>query len=221
VHRIERARATRGFTLIELLAVLAMIGIIVVAASPSFVRVLRDRRVNRAAMQLVDFIRTARTRAIGHGQPVLLRWNAQSFIPANDATAGTGGVQIVEPIVTTSAAATNCSQTQWNTPATQMIAAFDIQNGEYNYTAIKFYDDTGNGTPGSGASPTYVELCFSSTGRMYIREGASGSATGSFRQVLGVPTFAVFNIQNNPGKALNATTRWVFVPPNGAARLML
>jgi type IV fimbrial biogenesis protein FimT len=206
------------------MAVLAMISVIIVTASPTFVRLMRDRRVNRAGMQLVDYLRTARTRAIGHGQPILVRWWSQGFLPSgSDPTAGTGGIEIDEPIVTTSGASTNCNTTAWFGPTTQKMASFDIQNREYSYTAITFYDDTGtSGAAGSGAVPNYAEICFSSTGRMYIREGAGGVAAGAFRQVVGVPSFAVFNLQNNPSQAISyITTRWVLVPPNGDARMAL
>src|SRR4051794_38527987 len=62
----------RGFTLAEMLAVVAMISILAVSASPVFVSMMRDRRVNRAAFQLVDMVRTARMRAIGRNLPVQL-----------------------------------------------------------------------------------------------------------------------------------------------------
>jgi type II secretion system protein H len=215
-HRLllRSRRGARGFTLIELLAVLAMLAIIVVGASPTFVRLMRDRRVNRAAMQLVDNLRWARTLAIGKGQPILVRWSGTglrgAYGKANmDPTAGTGGIEIDEPIVTTSAAATNCATTQWLTASTQPVNVFDIQTGAYGFTGIQFFDDL-------GGTPTLANLCYSATGKMYIQR----NATGGFFPVLGVPVFAVYNLQNNP--AMNAgalTTRWVYAPPNGAARM--
>ena len=46
------------------------------------------------------------------------------------------------------------------------------------------------------------------------------TATGAFHPVLGVPSFAVFNLSNNPNMLL-AAARWVWVPPNGVARMAL
>lgn len=191
---------------------LAIIALLSVAASPTFVRLMRDRRVNRAAMQLVDYLRTARTMAIGRGQPILVTWNAAGVLPVKYA-GGTGYLEIDEPIVTNNAAATLCSTTLWHTASTQMVTNFDLQNGKYEYAAITFYDDT-------GATPGYAEFCFSNTGRMYLRTGAAGAAAGAFHAVLGVPSFAIFNTDNNPSLALGAA-RWVFAPPNGAARMGL
>jgi type IV fimbrial biogenesis protein FimT len=210
-HRLlpRARRAARGFTLIELLAVLAMMAIIVVGASPTFVRLMRDRRVNRAAMQLVDHLRWARTLAIGKGQPILVRWTGTGFNAVVDATAGTGGIDLWEPIVTTNAAATNCATTLWLTPTTQRVDYFDIQNRKYSYTGIQFYDDV-------GGTPTLANFCYSATGKMYIQR----NATGGFFPVLGVPVFAVYNLQNNPTMNPGVlTTRWVYAPPNGAARM--
>jgi type IV fimbrial biogenesis protein FimT len=209
-RRSKRVPHAPGFTLIELLAVLAMMAIIVAGASPTFVRLMRDRRVNRAAMQLVDYLRTARTLAIGKGQPILVRWTSTGFHPVIDTTAGTGGIEIDEPIVTTSAATTNCATTQWLTASTQMVNRFDIQSGQYGFTGIQLIDDLGN-------TPTLANFCFSATGKMYIQR----NATGAFLPLLGVPAFAVYNLQNNPAMQNNINTRWVYALPNGAARMAM
>jgi hypothetical protein len=81
------------------------------------------------------------------------------------------------------------------------------------YTAITFYDD-------AGATPNYSEICFTAQGRMYLRDGSNGLATGAFHAVVGVPSFAVFNVSTNPNMLLG-NARWVWVPPNGTARLAL
>jgi prepilin-type N-terminal cleavage/methylation domain-containing protein len=207
-------RRSHGFTLIEVLAVLAMISVIVLSASPTFVRLMRDRRVNRAAMQLVDYLRTGRTMAIGRGQPIVVSWNATGILPQTH-TAGTGAIQLVEPVVTGTGVGivNNCNQTAWGTAATQVVSAFDVQNGSYDYTYITFYDD-------ANTTPNYTEICFSPTGRMWLREGSAGLATGSFHLVLGVPAFSVLNYDPVTG-VQQGPLRRVFVPPNGMARMQL
>jgi Tfp pilus assembly protein FimT len=189
-----------------------MISLLVVLASPSFVRLMRDRRVNRAAMQLVDYLRTGRSMAIGRGQPIVVSWNAKGVLPMTR-PGGTGTISLVEPIVTTFALETTCNQTAWGTAATQMVNSFDIQDGMYDYTYVTFFDDV-------GANPAYTEICFSNTGRMWLREGSGSPLTGSFHLVTGVPAFSVLNfdpvtsIQQGP-------LRRVFAPPNGMARMQL
>jgi type IV fimbrial biogenesis protein FimT len=223
--RRARARA-RGFTLIEMLAVLAMMTVLIYTATPGVIGLMRDRRVNRAAMQIMDRLRRARTMAIGKGQPIVVRWNASGYHAVIDSTAGTGGIQIWEPIVTTATTSStnlnapggvyapvygSCLQTAWFTAQTQMVDNFDIQTGLYNYTAVTFQDDTG------ATQVAYADFCFSGTGRMYLRTVPGGT----FHAVLGVPSFAVFNLQTNPGMLLNINTRYVYAPPNGAARMAL
>jgi type IV fimbrial biogenesis protein FimT len=226
---LVRSPRLRGFTLAEVLVVMAMISVLVVAASPTFVKLLRDRRVNRAGMQLVDYLRTARTMAIGRGLPMLFTWNATGTLPQSF-PGGTGSFEITEPIVQANVAAaaacapagttpgytTTCNTTLWHTACTQIVGGtgrpFDIQNGAYNYTAITFYEEDGITTsPG-------VDFCFSPTGRMYGRVGPAGGVGGAFAPVLGVPRFAVFNLSTNPTSD-PAGARWVYVLPNGVARL--
>ena len=203
-----------GFTLIELIGVLAMISLLVVMASPTFVRVMRDRRVARAAMQLVDYYRTARTAAIGRGQPMLVTYNANG----NAAThpGGTGRITMVEPIVTTMQAAKTCNTAVWSDPTqAQTTATFDVQNGFYDYAYITAYDDNVVQT-----KTTYMEICFSNTGRMWLREGGAPPLNTAFHLVTGVPSFSVLNLNVVSGKQ-QGPPRTVFVPPNGMARLQL
>lgn len=185
---------------------LALIGLLTVAASPTFVRMLRDRRVSRAASTVVDYLRTARTLAIGRGQPMLVTWNANGILPATH-PGGTGYLSLEEPIVTKNNLADTCSLTAWHTTATQKVTEFDIQNGKYDYTTLTFFDE-------SNGSPQGAEICFSPTGRMYLRTGAAGGVTGAFAQVMGVPSFAVVN--NSTGMI-----RRVYLMPNGVARMQL
>lgn len=191
---------------------LALIALLVVTASPTFVKLLRDRRVNRAASQVVDYMRTARTMAIGRGQPILLSWDAKGKIPQT-LPGGTGHMTITEPIISTFQVSTTCSTTKWGTATTQAIAEFDLQSGLYEYTSMVFYDE-------AGKNPSAFDICFSPTGRMYIRSGTASPLAGAFSQVTGVPNFAVFNLDSNPTQALGAA-RWVYLMPNGTARLQL
>jgi type II secretion system protein H len=217
--RLARRDRSAGFTLVELLIVLAMIMLLVVIASPTSAQLMRDRRVSRAAMTIVDYLRTARTSAIGRGQPMLVSWNAAGVLP-NANPGGTGYLELDEPIVTSNNMANTCDMTQWRTAATRLVTNFDIQNGKYNYTSLAFYDESGTVQQGA-------DMCFSPTGRMYIRTGGAGAVTGAFSLVMGVPAFAVYNVFSNPTMTLSpggvgsAGARWVFLMPNGVARVQL
>jgi type IV fimbrial biogenesis protein FimT len=206
----------------EILAVLAMVAILVVTASPTFVRLLRDRRVNRAAMHLVDYYRTARTRAMGRGQPMVVVWNAAGGL-TNTQPGSPGLLQLIEPNVISSAVAPNCAQidpTNIQPPGTvgvSEVSRMDFKNGFYTYTNASFNDDA---TP--QVAHGYTEVCFSPSGRSYIRF----STGGVYRPVVGVATFAVRNVDiatanTTPCGATEPACRTVFLPPNGVARMAL
>src|SRR4051812_25550759 len=92
----------RGFTLAEMLAVIAMIGILTTVAAPAFTTMMRDRRINRAGMHIADCYRTARSRALGRGMPVLIHWDANAGLQRHDPLVGistSGVLSIIEPIV--------------------------------------------------------------------------------------------------------------------------
>jgi type IV fimbrial biogenesis protein FimT len=217
--------------LTELLAVIALISVLVVAASPTFIRLMRDRRVNRAAMQTIDYLRTARMMAIGRGLPILLTWDSAGNL--NNAEPGTTGlIRVVEPIVTldpalkTPGLSPTCGLTDFanlQPPGTaggvMETARFDLKNGLYGGTCKYFADDT-------GTFRAYAEICFAPSGSSWIRT-APGAA---FRRMTGVASFAVYNAYLGgtgfpcPGApTLPAPPPWrtVFVPPNGLARMAL
>ncbi len=204
--------STRGFTMAEMLTVVAIISVLAASASPIFINMMRDRRVNRAAMQVVEMVRMARTRSIGRNLPILVHWDA------GGGTKGRGLLTLSEPIVVNAAAATNCRTTLWADPTkVQEITRFDLAigssnaagtNGLYERALIKFIT---NSAAGGAESPT-ADICFSGTGRTYI------TTAGVQAQLTNVPMFTITN-----AAALNGTgqVRTVYVPPNGVARLAL
>jgi prepilin-type N-terminal cleavage/methylation domain-containing protein len=184
-----RRGPARGFTIAELLAVLVMIGILVVAASPAFINMVRDGRIRGGAMQVVDMYRTARTRALGRGAPVLITWDNK------------GVLTLLEPIMDNSSEPSpGCTGIAWDDPVRiypHMV--FDFRSGHYENASFAFIDLT-------GATAPKADICYSSRGRAFIRTG------GVFSELTGVPTFTVTN-------GWTGLVRTIFLPPNGIARL--
>lgn len=182
-----------------------MISVLVVASSPTFVRLMRDRRVNRASMHLVDYYRTGYTRSMGRGQPILVIWDTAGGL--DNAEPGTKGlVRMVEPIVTAGVPPRNCQTTQWASAAVvREVSRVDFKNGMYANTSAQFRDDA---TPPGARS--YAEICFTPVGRAFIRFAPGDS----FRAMSGVASFVVTNTDTG-------IPRTVFVPPNGVARMQL
>ncbi len=192
----------RGFTLAEMLAVVAMISILAVSASPVFVSMMRDRRVNRAAFQLVDMARVARMRAIGRNLPVQLVWD----VAGGKQKLASGLLTMTEPVVGLFATANSCLGTYaaGTTSVVQEVARFDVGNGLYESSELKFFDNL-------GVERNNVSLCFSGRGATYMTVG------GVAARLAGPVTFSVTNKNGN----VTGLVRRVFIPPNGAARIAL
>lgn len=200
---MRRPGPARGFTLAEMLAVITMIGIFSVAASPVFINMMRDRRINSAAMELVDMYRTARTQALARGMPVLITW---------DATAGaqkqsSGVVTILEPVLRdVPDLNTSCTGVNWeDTKVTYPYMRFDAGDGRHERAVLTFTDD-------KGGSPKKADICFSPRGRAFLRTDGGG-----FTELNGVPSFTVANGGN--GQVGTGLVRTIFIPPNGVARI--
>jgi prepilin-type N-terminal cleavage/methylation domain-containing protein len=204
-HPRPRRAFSRGFTLAEMLAVIAMIGILAVAASPVFIGMMRDRRVNRAAFQIVDLVRTARMRALGRNLPVQLTWSATGG--ANKLASGL--LTMNEPVLALFAQTNTCQGTFGigSTSVQQEVTRFDIGNGTYEHALVKFFD---SGT----IERANVSICFSGRGATYITVGG-----GVANRLAGPVTFTVTNF--NAASNITGLQRRVFIPPNGAARLAL
>jgi type II secretion system protein H len=196
----------RGFTLVELLTVVVIISVFVGIAVPMSVLVLRDQRVNRAAMQIAEVFRQARTRSLGRGTAVLVRWTAgggaasRGQFEMREATLAVdtnGGL-----IPNTSA----CVGTDWSnaSPQNQAITSFEPGAGPYDYADLTLT------FPDEGTTVTTFDVCFTPHGRTWFRTDPAAA----FQQMTGVPTMLVKNTGNS-------SIRRVYLPPTGAARIQL
>jgi type IV fimbrial biogenesis protein FimT len=194
-------RGSSGFTLVEVLIVIALISLLVVSASPTFVSLMR---VHRAAMALVDYFRIGRTQAVGRGQPIMVSWNAMGTVGGT----ALGQIDVHEAVPTNVGTApviaSTCDAVTWD--AFQPWRGLNLASGGlYENAAVTVFDDGCN-------SVKYAEVCFSSTGRMYMRTASASPASGPFHQVIAGISFSVLNVKTG-------ALRSGFVPPNGVARL--
>jgi type IV fimbrial biogenesis protein FimT len=181
--------------MMELLAVLVIIGILAAVASPSFVDVMRDRRVNRSAQAIAELYRMARARSMGRGGAVMVRWNS---------TGGTGSTPFFEvyEAITSATDAVPVSSCMVGFSASgfsQRIATLQPTLGYFSLANVSFI---------GGA--TRQDVCFTPRGRSFSR----ALPTDAFTPMLSVSEINVVNSKTS-------LSRRVFVPPNGAARLLL
>jgi prepilin-type N-terminal cleavage/methylation domain-containing protein len=196
----------RGFTLVELLTVIAVIAVFVGIAIPLSVNVRRDQRVNNAAMRVAEVFRQARTRALGRGTAVLVRWtesggtSSRGLLEVHEATFdvdANGGL-----IPNTSA----CIGTDWSAGSVQnaLVTSFDLGAGPFDYAAMNLT------FPDEATDVATFDICFTPHGRTWSRVDPAGA----FQQLTGVPTMLVKNTSTQ-------STRRVFLPPTGDARIQL
>jgi prepilin-type N-terminal cleavage/methylation domain-containing protein len=223
-----RLGAQPGFTLIEMLMAVALISIVAVAASPAFIQLMRDRRVNRQAMWVASYLRTARLRAMARGLPVVVQANYAgatcAFTPNAVGTYGTFRMLEIGYPPPFTGAPPNCNSQDWSV-VSEMPAVGQA------YETPGFCTSMGDGPVGArtydvklkDATPAvqaFGEICYSALGRAYVRFGPGGPGMPPFSKLVGVLTFEITN-EANENRGVVPPPRIVFVPPNGPARMQL
>src|SRR5262249_12618729 len=136
-HLVPRASHVRGFTLVELLAVVGMISILAAVSAPGVISVLRDRRVNHSATSVAEMYRAARSRAVGRGAAILVRWDASGGSGTN------GLIEMHEAVVDANAnpvPSSSCLTTNWDsTDQQRLITRFETSTVPHEYAGVKVY----------------------------------------------------------------------------------
>lgn len=177
----------------EMLAVVAIIGLLAATASPSFIRQMRDTRVNRAAAEIAETFRFARARSLGRGSAVLVGWDSGTkTLTTREATDAAGW-----PI-------SSCTGVTWTSADIPRIASSSFSGSAHELADISLT------VPGL-VDNVSGSICFTPRGRAFVSASADGSSLTPLRVV------ATFDVVNTDNKR----ARTVFVPPSGVARLAL
>jgi type IV fimbrial biogenesis protein FimT len=234
-RRVRRLARRRGFTITELMLVMAIIGILSAISFPKFYNVIRDRKVNKNALEIMNLYRLAKSRAMGRGAAVMVRYTLTSGVPlfemresvANNAAGAAAGAYVSGLPVS------SCTGTGWpndyvmpanGTPGSRPIAT--LRNLEsVNASTLGLYrfnapSALGAQTGAIVANPGPVEVCFTPRGRSYIRYQTS--LNGAWFPLTSVLRIDVLNSRlaalATPGVGV---TRSVYIPPSGMPRLGL
>lgn len=194
-----RTRA-RGFTLIELMVVVVIITILAAAAVPVFVNRMRERRVQQAAGEVASLYRSARSRALGRGAAVLVRYSEETGFEVLESIEGASGLAERSRSTETECAslpARSCLRSDWAGDNARSVGA--LKGSGYTTTA----------TFGSSQRET-LDVCFTPSGRSFVRVETDDPLVAFTSPIS-------FRLHSET----TGRDRDVLVLPNGTARLAL
>lgn len=146
----------RGVTLLELMAVVTIIGIFVALAVPSMGGILQDRHAARAADELANMFRIARSRAAAtgavHSVKVAATGTSATFELRSAITGLVGG-----PVA-------SCSGINWTTTDSRSLKKIDLAAGAFKDKSLNLVP-----TSGTGATAATSEYCFTPGGTPWVR----------------------------------------------------
>jgi type IV fimbrial biogenesis protein FimT len=199
--KLSRRRQSRGYTLIELMVVVIIIGITAALASPLLLEQMRERKSRDMAQQIAMLYTSARLRAMGRGNAVMVRYNA------------TTGFQVVESIegsFATGATNRNVSAECAPTPGAGCLVTDWATDSQVVNRLMWPTTMTVNAVNSGGTAVADMSICFSPGGRSFASFAAGAdpavAMVGSVR----------FTVQRAGGLA-----RKVAVLPNGYSRIAL
>jgi type IV fimbrial biogenesis protein FimT len=191
---------SRGFTLIELMVVVVIITILAAAAVPVFVNRMRERRVQQAAGEVASLYRTARSRALGRGAAVLVRYNDDTGFEVFESIEGASGLAARERTSEAECSdlpARSCLRSDWTGDNVRSVGTL---NGT-GYTTTATFDENARET---------LDVCFTPSGRSFVRVDTTDPLVA-----LSMPIS--FRLRSDT----TGRDRDVVVLPNGTARLAL
>ena len=195
---------TRGFTLLELMTVVVLISIIAMIAVPTAARSLRESRSSAAAQAIAMVYQLARSRAIGRGVAVLVRYSPA--IGRFEVFEAVGGVSSIVP-----SASCTMPVDRWSDGVRRVLVESVTFDGRAPYELVTVEFAQNAVATGSGVTAV-ADVCFTPNGAMMYREADAAFSSAPRTLAIRVVRSAAPNVDVG-------IARTVFVLPNGVARV--
>lgn len=149
-------------TLLELMAVVTIIGVAVALAVPAMGGILEDRHAARAADELANMFRIARSRAAATGAAHYVKVDAKGAAATMELRSALTGIA--------GGPVSSCSGSTWGATDSRTLKRIDVSAGSFTGKDIGLLPAEALG--GSGVTPTIAEFCFTPGGTPWVRTGA-------------------------------------------------
>jgi prepilin-type N-terminal cleavage/methylation domain-containing protein len=187
----------RGVTLIEIMAVITIIGLFVALSAPGMSGILQDRHAARAADEVANVFRIARSRAAATGTAHFIQINASG----NNAT-----IELRTALTNVGGPMASCRTPAWTDADSRVLRRVELAGGTFNGKNISLTpaEATGALTP----TPVVSEYCYTPGGMPWWRTG------GVWTRPSGAGV-AQFTVTRKQGEKLAGLVRTVRVSASG------
>lgn len=182
------------------MVVVVIITILAAAAVPVFVNRMRERRVQQAAGDIAALYRTARSRALGRGAAVLVRYSDDTGFQVLESIEGASGLAArgrTAEAECSDLPARSCLRSDWTGDNVRSVGTLSGSG----YTTTATFDANARDT---------LDVCFTPSGRSFVRVQPTAPLVALTQPI-------AFRLRSDT----TSRDRDVLVLPNGTARLAL
>lgn len=202
---VQSRRAESGFSLLELMVVVTIIAILSAMVLPGYTQAGRERRIQEAAVSVLDLVRAVRSRAMYRGRAQLLVIQASGSALRLDGWEGSES---------------SCQLSRFGSMAGVLDPMLRV--AQLDLSAAEYTRDNLNAVIALPAGTSYLEVCFTPTGNAYFtqmpvslpseewsNDALSTGSGGAYR----IDVFQVL------GGVENGVRRHVVIPLSGNPRM--